>query len=75
MSLFFKDFAWMLGLITSCASLDLIILVVHDCDLVIWLTTLLDACGALTFFSLLCFTLSVGLLLLHVTLPQPFFVA
>ena len=55
----FKDFAWMFGLVTSCASL--IILIVNGCDLVIWLTTLLGACRALTFhLAMLYLTCSVA---------------
>ena len=58
---FFKDFAWMLGLVTSCASLDLIILVVHGCDLVIWLTILSDGICALAFrFVMLYSTCNVA---------------
>ena len=61
MPFFFKDFAWMFNLVTSSASLDLIILVVHGCDFIIWLTTLSDACCALAFgFALFYLTYSVA---------------
>ena len=44
-----------------CAILDLIILIVHGYDLVIWLTTLSDACRALAFcLAMLYSTYSVA---------------
>ena len=59
MFLFFKDLAWMFGLVTSCASL--IILIVNGCDLVIWLTTLSDACCALVFhLAIRCLTCNIA---------------
>ena len=56
----------------SCYFLNLIILIVHGCDLVIWLTTLSDACRALGFrLAILYSTCSVAFSIHDLALTFP----